>query len=539
MYRLDSSVDKPDYNYLVKRVTKLLERGVQVSNVHELLNTLKATRDNISADISEKYLVENPNSQKQVLYYLQTFADALSNAGKSNPIYEACIVNGKWTTDKTAMNKLAAEGFDFAKDILEYRRFKGYVSNIESVLKFQDSNGRVHPKLGFTDTNRVTFKDPALMNISKDLLWNIIVPINHDDVLYSVDIKNQEPTILINLLGATELLDALDDPDGLYESIFKKVFEPKAICNVFFVSDEVYEELEGADFSEIRDRLGVEPAFCGAYRSKCKSLRFKNEGIDLFHIALAVESKSHPVKMPELVQVLGMNGAIYSLPVEWDMKNVKMDKSGPLMRCEVTGKIKGLTFDILPNERKEFKTAWLAMTYSASKQTIVETCKSIDGEMFYDYFMGIPAFKNYRDECKKFARKGYSTSKSVFGTVMSADEWGGSSKLARVLMNRPIQGTGADIMAFLIKHTDEEIHSRGLEGKLDIYFPRIDELILTVNKEWISEIGEDNVEKILKDIYEHQIDDWKPFKVEIKQLGVSEFNVGSLTDDTDSFEGVY
>ena len=52
---------------------------------------------------------------------------------------------------------------------------------------------------------------------------------------------------------------------------------------------------------------------------------------------------------------------------------------------------------------------------------------------------------------------------------------------------------------------------------MDIYYTRHDELIIEVNGEWLKEVGAETVESILKDMLEHQVDDWIPFKIEVMQ----------------------
>ncbi len=97
-------------------------------------------------------------------------------------------------------------------------------------------------------------------------------------------------------------------------------------------------------------------------------------------------------------------------------------------------------------------------------------------------------------------------------------------------MNLPVQGTGADILALLIKHFDGETKSRGLSGIMEFYFSRHDEVIIEVDRGFYETEGLDKVTSILRDIFEHSVDDWEPFTVEIKVLNGFELD-GNVTED--------
>lgn len=127
------------------------------------------------------------------------------------------------------------------------------------------------------------------------------------------------------------------------------------------------------------------------------------------------------------------------------------------------------------------------------------------------------------------AKRKKQTVETYFGTVLYANELG--KRLQRVLMDLPIQGTGADILALLIKHADEELEKRGLDDVMDFYFSRHDELIFEVDGEYANRVGLEKVFDELRDITEHQVDDWAPFHIEIKLLQPEE--VISLEEDDD------
>ena len=388
MYYIDSTFEEPDIEYMKKRVLENLRGGIAVHDNTELYNSILQAQKAAAINMRNIYGIANPNSNVQLQTYLENNMD-------SN-IEEACLIGDKLTTKKEAMQTLAHQGYQFAIDLLTYRKAKKYAESIKSIMDYT-VDGLVRPILSLGKTNRINYKEPALMNIPKKLLWNVIAPRNPDNILVSVDIKNQEPWILINTLDIEVLKDKLNasDKDGLYNLIF--------------------EELYG--------------------------------------------------KVPTAL------------------------------------------------ERKELKTAWNALTYGATKRGMMAMCKNFDGEKLYKFFNSIPEFKEYRSKCYAMARRKQQKVETYFGTELYANELGNA--LQRVLMDLPIQGTGSDILALLIKHADEEIEDRGLEDYIDFYFSRHDELIFEVNGSWAKEVGLERVYEELRDIMEHQVDDWEPFRVEI------------------------
>lgn len=465
MFIIDSSIETPDSEYLYERQRELLEEGIAVKELSELERDFTHAYNKARKRLQDEYGIENPNSSQQVLAFFdkclsRDVYSVLQNLSVDLTLYKSEMMNivyklhingvkpdelhyitvaasveyteeeklmenvevvmefvrimldndiitcmlkdGKWTTNKEAMAMLALKGHQSAVDIMTYRKAKNYA---ETVTKFKGAvagDGRVHPKMSIGKTNRIEYSNPALMNIPKQLLWDIIGPRTEGNMLVSVDIKNQEPWIMINMLGI-ERLRALAEADGdLYESVFEDIFG----------------------------------------------------------------------KIPE------------------------------------------------PIERKELKQAWNAMSYGATKYGVRAICRNIDGDAVYDYFSKIKEFKQYKAEKTRLAKAGVQLAETYFGTELEANEYG--SKLKRVLMDIPIQGTGSDILALLVSHFDEEMSDRGLTDKILLYFTRKDELVIEVDRAYVDEVGKDKVFEILADVFEHRIDDWAPFKVKISEVGVEE-----------------
>ena len=225
--------------------------------------------------------------------------------------------------------------------------------------------------------------------------------------------------------------------------------------------------------------------------------------------------------MPKTVSIGLEDGSIETVEVVWE--TVSKRKSTDYT---VLGNLKGIEIEITKQERKEFKSSYLAISYGASIKGIERLCHIIDGKWVYKYVTGIKALKEYRAKIKKLAKAGTTTIGTIFGTpIFSEVESYDKKRLERVLLDLPIQGSGADILSLLIKHFYEYIKENSLIDKMDIYFTRHDELIIEVDKEFLESAGEDKVKGILREIFEHQINDWVPFKVEINKAVATELDI--------------
>jgi len=380
------------------RIVECVNRGIAINDVSRLYKTFIESQQATIKNLKSLYGISNPNSSAQVIEFFQSIAD--------ENIIDACVVDGKWTSNKDAMNMLVEKGYNEAVDILMYRRIKKYAESVKSIIDAMNKDGRIRPTVSLGKTNRINYKEPALMNIPKPLLWHIIAPRNAGNILFSVDIKQQEPWILCNMLGIEELKEIFRSGEDLYEAIFMRIF-----------------------------------------KRKCTKL-----------------------------------------------------------------------------ERNEIKTSWNAMSYGASIHGIKKICRNIDAKEVYGYFNSLREFKDYKNKCFGLAKKNVQKVETYFGTEIYADEYG--SRLQRVLMDIPIQGTGADILALLIQHFDEEVEDRSIENEMELYFTRHDELIIEVDMDYVEECGEQEVVDILSDIFEHQIDDWDNFMVHIERVEPAEIILG-------------
>lgn len=517
MYHIKTKVDVPDIEYMKNRVIELMEKGIQLGDVGKLYDKFLGIQEELKELIKDTYNIVNPNSSQQVCTYMEQLDDM--------EVYEVACINGKWSANKDILSNLSLKGYEFASDILQYRKVKNYVESISSMLNARGTDGRVHPTVVLGKTNRVNYRNPALMNIPKDLLWTVVAPRTTGNKLFSIDIKNQEPSIMINMLNIEELKDSLNDERGLYESLFEKPFKQTTKLNVY---NTVKETIRIVSAKEMAQSESIPPVYYTPVKPTVDTVYYNNEKVSLIEVCNTVTNVGVKPLLPATVAVETESGNVYNVEVEWEeIKTKTLSKPGIFT---INGTLKGLDIRCEGVARKEFKQAWNAMTYCASIYGVKQMCKHINGEEVYRYFSKIPQFKQYKKNCGDLAARGIQNIRTIFGTLLYADV-ADPARLQRVLMDLSIQGTGADILSLLVKHFDTEVENRGLKDKLEIYYTRHDELIIEVNGEWLEAVGKEEVVNILRDLLEHQINDWIPFKVEIEEVKPREINIDEVNTD--------
>ena len=402
MYNISTETDRPDHEFAYATLQSSLTRGIRVDvkKIDELIAKLAKESHEQRVNLGALYGIANPNSSQQVK---TAFMRELS----PEVIHDHCTIMGKVTFNKEVLADLEALGYPIATALLNYRRPTKMMESLETLRASADREGLIHPKLSRGVSNRFNYSDPALMNINKSILWDVVIPYTEGNKLYSVDIKQQEPWLIVNVLGIQELIDLMDEHRDFYKALYVAAF-------------------------------GSEPT---------------------------------------------------------------------------------------DSQRTEVKRAWNAMSYGASEQGILMYCKEIDGHVLYNYFSSIPEYKRYKNKSYGLSKKNCHQVKTLFGTMLYAAEQG--SKLKRVLMNLPIQGTGSDILALLIEHLVRTVDADDYEDDIHLYYTRHDELIIEVS----GDIEEDSVINYLRNTLEHQINDWTPFSVEVKRVSAENNDKGEQEDE--------
>lgn len=559
MYKIDSSKDKPDIEFLHNYIEGRMKAGVRVHNVSLLLTTITSQIEKYIGIIRESYGVSNPASPKQVIAYLESLQDP--------HVVDACVDSktGKWSSSKECLRVVESLGYSFASDMLQYRTYKSYYNSVNQISE-STVDGLIHPVVNRLKTNRVSYSSPAIMGIPKKLLWECIAAPSEEYTLYSIDIKNQEPSILINTLGIDKLKPALTDPRGLYESIYDTI-EITSTINLHYPSnqdelailvDSIDTELSSIDSlkstgyaildnTKLRS-FGIAPSYYSPNRVGFKQV-YIGEGDTLTDIEIQaiqqinilVLNRTIPIKnikYPSDITVYSSDRSTYKLPFSINFDTYSKSTG------RITVALRGITKVCTGAVRKEFKSSWLALSYGASKNTILHNYKNIDGEAVYSMYMSIPQLSKYRSQCKSLAASSKNQVPlltTYFGSVVSpvSDRANSHYKSGPVSMNQlldlPIQGAGADILALLVKHFVNYTTANNLTDKLFIYYTRHDELIIAVHNDYIQQHGTDGVESTLRDLLEHQVDDWDPFMVEVVPIdSTSTPFINELTQATQS-----
>ena len=423
---------------------------------------------------------------------------------------------------------MASLGYEFAEDMLRYRSTKKYADSLKGILSAADGYNLIHPEVSMTKTNRISYSNPSLMNIPKDLLWSAIAPYNKGDILISADIKNQEPSIMINMNNVGYLKPALTSSKGLYEEIFSRI-PIQCHLNIFIRESNKYGIHDNEELAKLPN---AQPIYYQPRKCTMDCVKYNGETVELIEVTNFVVKPGEIPELPDRVTIQTDTGSTYSVPckytVDWDKpSNKKKLNSGG--NIETDGVILGLDIECNGDVRKEFKVAWNAMTYGSSMIGIRERCKKIDGKLVYDYFTTIPGLSEYRSIISKMASQGKQRIRTYFGTILDANETN-QKALKRILLDLPIQGTAADILSLLVKHFNEETAKMGIKDDLWIYYTRHDELIIEASKELVENWGIEKVLDTVKYLTEHQVDDWVPFKVDVEV--VSKQNVESVISNS-------
>lgn len=72
MYKISTSIDKPDAAFLKSRVEQMMKRGIRVENVERAFKYFNEIVDSSLAELQEEYGIDNPNSTRQIEYFLSS-----------------------------------------------------------------------------------------------------------------------------------------------------------------------------------------------------------------------------------------------------------------------------------------------------------------------------------------------------------------------------------------------------------------------------------------------------------------------------------
>ena len=76
MYYINTATDKPDARELKATLEILMRRGIRVDNVQKAYDYFTKTVEGTAVELKDEYGIDNPNSTKQIEYYLSNCDDA-------------------------------------------------------------------------------------------------------------------------------------------------------------------------------------------------------------------------------------------------------------------------------------------------------------------------------------------------------------------------------------------------------------------------------------------------------------------------------
>lgn len=512
MFKISTEGANLAFDELLGVSTELCKRGFKISDsIREAIDGYSELADKYARKLATEYGINNANSPKQLQAKLKQLADCIP-AGDKNIIVAKCYDpdTRKWTSSAEALEALSDNGITFASYVLSYRDATKRTQVLEALLEAEDFNGVVHPHTELNATGRVSFSSPAIMSIHKDMLWDVLEPMNEGDGLFSVDIKNQEPHIIIELTQCESLKPALVAEEGVYEYMMHQAFKPTVTLNI----------IRDKSLSEENTRIYAEqlPAkynlsLCTTEKAKTNGYFYKDQRVVAFETFCYNIVDDSSIELPKTATVMLENKTIADVDVEWEIPvgGIKGTTKS------IKGNLNSIEFRVLKTERKEFKTCWIAMGYGGGYNAVADACCSLDPHTVYNFISNIDGIKRYRNLCKKHAASSPKYVKTAFGTKIPLGNVN-RHQLEKFVMNYPIQGTGADILKCLIRHFNFEVMKRGLDKVMSLYLTRHDEVVIEVDKKYLDSHSDEEVSMILRDIFEHQVNDWQPFKIEINRV---------------------
>ncbi|GHU92648.1 hypothetical protein FACS1894208_00170 [Clostridia bacterium] len=444
MFRINSREMKPNHVLALAHAQDWCVRGMRFDpsawrDVTEAADTLRAQLVKIG--------LKNPNSPAQVERFLRSY-NSLEIAAVLYDVRKA-----KWNLSVDALGELADKftGLPDLTLLFEYKRAEVVAQSFRSLERLLTAGSVVHPKVKLTRTNRIMFVEPHIEGMPK--CRRPFRPLDNDCVLLSVDVKTQEPGIILGWFGSNTLRKVVDAEPDIYTGVARAAFVPRV--SVGGGGNPLTSVPRGGTWTW-------------------------GTGDTLLYVENARE--------PEQKKVAGVfeSGKRRQMPVLW-----VAGKGGALV-----GEINptSLTYNLTKEQRDEVKKVWNRTAYGGGVGTAGAACTEIDGETLAKYIRSevvIP--KN---------------AATYFGTPLVT----GLNAHRNVVCNHSVQGTGADLMALLI----ERFYSEPRPDKMDIYFTRYDELVLQVPLAFIAECGGEGVGDYLRDIFEHTVDGFRPFRVDVE-----------------------
>ena len=216
MLNFDVNIDKPDHDFMIEKAEEWARRGFlfDPNTWQDMIEIVEETEQQLL-----KLGLKNPNSDKEVEHFLQSF----NSLEIASALYD--INRGRWNLSVNALQNVAKKYTGILEiDLLaEYKAARATASAFVTLARHLTEDNRAFPKVDTTLTNRVMFVQPNITGLPKSI--RPFLPLNPKSVLISVDIKAQEPSLIIYFYGSDKLKEVLlaDDP---YLGIAQLAFGP-------------------------------------------------------------------------------------------------------------------------------------------------------------------------------------------------------------------------------------------------------------------------------------------------------------------------
>jgi len=202
-------------------MNKSMERGIYIDlgEASKLYNEIKQEQDEIYNNLIKEIPVEwqgiNLNSVKQLhdlftnYFHLDRYAKTKQN--KTGYSYNA----------ETLQQIYEKTGNMFSKYLINYRELGALLKKLEEITSFTDKDSRIHPQYTYGDTWRLTYKQPALSNVSDRIRG--IIKAEKGYKIIKADYKAQEVYIMINYLGIDKLKRVFEEYNDFYTGMVREL----------------------------------------------------------------------------------------------------------------------------------------------------------------------------------------------------------------------------------------------------------------------------------------------------------------------------
>lgn len=454
---------RPDYKLADKLITAYAKLGVFI-NAPKLLKHLEENttetryQEQKVFDLIGKHL--NLNSPQQLLSYLLYDLDLSENDLK---------YKGKVTTGVEVLKRVA-EKYDIQilREIVTYKQLTSSSKSLKEIANFarytdlKDNFGNqlavCFPLFERRVTSRYYSNSPNIQGLANIYRELICAPKGYK--IMSLDVKQQEPIIFFfGMLRNPVMMDIISkNPKDVYLALTSAALTRK------YMIEQIKHKLETYSFRNQVNSISPDSNLFRYLVTKGDgNLELNNDGTPIIDDG-----------------VIFNNLAKNLIPME---------------------KVK-------PHERDMYKIGILSGGYGASESSLIETTNRDVGSNWYRLLNTIPEYVTYKQYAENYLRRGGDIVLSLFGTPRKINKSKSINANLRVMINSPVQGSGADMQAFAFEDLYKWTLAKNYTHKdVRLLFPRHDEHLIMFREEI-----EDEMEEV-KGLYELQVEDWLPIRV--------------------------